>query len=149
MSDSASSDLLFSLARALVQSTSEPAPAQASLVDQSKIFTVDKLQSMMLGGALMIMRQKDIDMHGFDYSKYDGSKLPPPSGMSMAHAAATYLSDGHDFKNQITDLKLIAIHKYIQANILKDRDTLWKFFKEYMDLITKNPTVTVPEEKKA
>ncbi|MEX0598477.1 MAG: hypothetical protein WD512_18490 [Candidatus Paceibacterota bacterium] len=79
-----------------------------------------KIAEAVLAAVLTKKYQDKMDEND-DYASYDGSKLPYPSGMSIAHALRTYISHGGN--------KTEAIEKFIDMYLRTD-EQLNKFLDE-------------------
>jgi hypothetical protein len=90
--------------------------------------SIEKLKNALLTLLLVSVNKKDFDKN-FDYSKYDGTKLPPMSGSSLENALLTYIIDqnelkGSKFYTKTMDIKSEAINKYINKNLNTDKKIL-------------------------
>jgi len=93
--------------------------------------SVEKLKNALLSLLLLTTLNSDIDKQ-FDYSKYNGTKLPPASGVSIQNACLSYIIDKDEFKtnpyySKQMDEKLNAINKYIKKKLNSDKKIIKLF----------------------
>ena len=101
---------------------------------------VKQLKNALLTLFLLKVSKKDFDK-SFDYTKYDGNKLPPMSWNSIENALFSYIIDINDFKNsefynKTSENKLKAINKYINKKLNTEKKILKLFnlfIKDHID----------------
>jgi hypothetical protein len=92
---------------------------------------VKQLKNALLALFLFKVNKKDFDK-SFDYSKYNGNKLPPMSGNSIENALFSYIIDIDDFRqsafySKTSENKLEAINKYINKKLNSEKKILKLF----------------------
>lgn len=68
---------------------------------------------------LMLLEYPDSIFNSMDYKspQFNGSKLPPYSGIDIANACLSYFSDGGPWKTNHSIAKLNAINRFVEKNI--------------------------------
>jgi hypothetical protein len=101
---------------------------------------IDRLKNALLTASVFALNRKkdEPDMvQRFNYTSYDGTKLPPASGSSAINAYMTYIIDRDEFRNslfysKIMEYKQDAIDLYMKTHFETDEQVM-VFFKEYLD----------------
>lgn len=99
---------------------------------------VERLKNALLSFALSVACKNDIS-DDMMYGNYDGTKLPRMAGASVANACFTYILDIAEFRRtplytQVMEAKILAIQKYIDANLDTEQKVL-DFFEKFVSEI--------------
>ena len=112
-------------------------------ISQNNNKSINNLKNALLSLFLLLVCKKDIDKNR-DYTKYNGSKLPPFSGNSIENALMSYIiskdtlaTSGFSSKTMVDHQD--AINKYLNKKLNNDKK-ISKLFNKFMKdhIITKN-----------
>jgi hypothetical protein len=97
---------------------------------------IDKLKNALLTYALVQVYTNKFDDANFNYSSFDGTRLPSMSGFSFENACFSYIIDKNEFKNSLMFSKpmldkIIAIEKFLDTN-LNTNDAVQTFFETFV-----------------
>lgn len=99
---------------------------------------LDRLKNALLSHALAAACKDDISS-SLEYGRYDGTKLPMPTGTNTTNACFTYITELTDPRHEgcadIAEGKVSAVLRYIERNLDTD-DKVCAFFDRYIAAIT-------------
>jgi hypothetical protein len=112
---------------------------------------VDTLKDGLLSMALLRLRADDVNRSDRRYSNYDGTELPPFSGMGgIVHLCMSYILDVEEFRrgpwySKFMEDHIMAIDAYLMAHFDTDERVVG-FLQEMADTLFEKAIVAAPIE---
>ncbi len=117
---------------------SQTAMGNTNKKQQTHKYTLDELNTALLGVILFTVQHKDVK-DSRDYETYDGKSLPPGASCDALNSAMLYLAPTtNEMHRDMSNKKKQAIIKYVERTILKDRQTTEDFIKHVTETLLKN-----------